>query len=157
MARLLLPTLTSAAEIDNLDPGAVVEAMRHDKKRSGPGLAVVIPEDDWSLVLASDVAGAEAVRALDGPPGALDAGAEPSTVSSASLDTIAVVRLAFRRLRADRVRLPFECASQGFRAAKPAAATLHLSVGPERYGAQGHRISSRAHVSVHRKGRHAEG
>lgn len=74
VARLLLPTLTSAAGIDDLVPGAVVEAMRHDKKRSGPGLAVVIPDDDWSLVLASDVAEAEAVRALDGLPGALDAG-----------------------------------------------------------------------------------
>jgi 3-dehydroquinate synthase len=71
-ARLLLPTLTSAASIDDLARGAVVEAMHHDKKRSGTGLAVVIPDDDWGLVLVSDVTEAEAYRALDELPGALE-------------------------------------------------------------------------------------
>ena len=73
VARLLLPTLTSAAGVDDLAHGAVVEAMRQDKKRSGAGLAVVIPNEDWSLVLASDVAEPEAYRALDELPGALEA------------------------------------------------------------------------------------
>ena len=68
-----VPTLTSAAGIDDLAHGAVVEAMRHDKKRSGAGLAVVIPNDDWSLVLASDVTEAEAYQALDELPGTLEA------------------------------------------------------------------------------------
>ena len=73
VARLLLPTLTSAAGIDDLPHGAVLEAMRHDKKRSGAGLAVVIPSEDWSLHLVTDVAEAEAARALDELSGALDA------------------------------------------------------------------------------------
>jgi 3-dehydroquinate synthase len=72
-ARLLFPTLTSAAGIDDLARGAVVEAMRHDKKRSGTGLAVVIPDDDWGLILATDVIDAEAYQALDELPGALEA------------------------------------------------------------------------------------
>ena len=73
MVRLLLPTLTSAAGIDDLAHGAVVEAMRHDKKRSGAGLAVVIPDDDWSLHLVTDVTEAEAYQALDELPGVLEA------------------------------------------------------------------------------------
>jgi 3-dehydroquinate synthase len=73
LVRLLLPTLTSAARIDDVAHGAVVEAMRHDKKRSGAGLAVVIPNDDWSLVLVSDVTEAEAYQALDELSGALEA------------------------------------------------------------------------------------
>jgi 3-dehydroquinate synthase len=74
VARLLLPTLTSAAAIDDLAHGAVVEAMRHDKKRSGAGLAVVIPCDDWSLLLVTDVTESEALRALEELPAVLDAG-----------------------------------------------------------------------------------
>ena len=71
-ARMFVPTLTSAAETDGIDVAAVVEAMRHDKKRSGPGLAVVLPLDDWSLTLATDVDEAEALDALAGLRGALD-------------------------------------------------------------------------------------
>jgi 3-dehydroquinate synthase len=73
LARMFVPTLTSAADIEGIDADAVVEAMRHDKKRSGVGLAVVLPMDDWSLVLADDVTEAEALAALDGLPGALEA------------------------------------------------------------------------------------
>jgi len=47
--------------------------MRHDKKRSGAGLAVVLPSEDWSLVLVTDVTEAEAAHALDELSGALDA------------------------------------------------------------------------------------
>jgi 3-dehydroquinate synthase len=81
-ARFLVPTLTSAAGIDNLAHGAVVEAMRHDKKRSGAGLAVVIPCDDWSLLLVTDVTESEALRALEDLPGALDT-ARPAPGQSA--------------------------------------------------------------------------
>ena len=72
-ARFLVPTLTSAAATHDLARDAVVEAMRHDKKRSGAGLAVVIPSDDWSLLLVTDVAEAEALRALEDLPGVLEA------------------------------------------------------------------------------------
>jgi 3-dehydroquinate synthetase len=82
VARLLLPTLTSAAGIDDLAHGAVVEAMRHDKKRSGAGLAVVIPCDDWSLLLVTDVTESEALRALEDLPGVL-AAARPAPDQSA--------------------------------------------------------------------------
>ena len=73
LARLLVPTLTSAADIGDFAADAVVEAMGHDKKRSGAGLAVVIPCDDWSLLLVTDVTEAEARQALEDLPGALDA------------------------------------------------------------------------------------
>jgi 3-dehydroquinate synthase len=72
-ARLFVPLLTSAADTEGLDGDAVVEAMRRDKKRSGAGLAVVLPVDDWSLLLADDVTEAEALRALADLPGALQA------------------------------------------------------------------------------------
>ena len=72
-ARLLLPTLTAAAEIRDLSPGLVVAAMRHDKKRSGAGLAVVMPCDDWSLILVTDVSEVEALEALEALPAFLDA------------------------------------------------------------------------------------
>jgi 3-dehydroquinate synthase len=80
MARLLVPTLTSAAVTHDLARDAVVEAMRHDKKRSGAGLAVVLPTDDWSLHLVADVTEEEASRALDELSGALN-GAPTSWVS----------------------------------------------------------------------------
>ena len=73
VARFLLPTLTSAALTRELGRDAIVEAMHHDKKRSGAGLAVVLPSEDWSLVLVTDVTEAEAARALDELSGALDA------------------------------------------------------------------------------------
>jgi len=72
-SRLFVPTLTSAADTEGLAGDAVIEAMRHDKKRSGAGLAVVLPAEDWSLFLADDVAEAEALRALAELPGALEA------------------------------------------------------------------------------------
>jgi 3-dehydroquinate synthase len=77
VARLLVPTVTSAADIGDLAGAAVVEAMRHDKKRSGAGLAVVIPRDGWSLTLVTDVTEAEALRALEDLPGVLDAYGSP--------------------------------------------------------------------------------
>jgi 3-dehydroquinate synthase len=72
-ARMFIPILTSASETDGLAVDTVVEAMRHDKKRSGPGLAVVMPAADWSLRLALDVTEAEAYGALAELPEALRA------------------------------------------------------------------------------------
>ena len=74
VARLLLPTLTSTADVDDISRDAVVEAMHHDKKRSGAGLAVVVPRADFSLALVDDVTPPEALRALTELPGALDVG-----------------------------------------------------------------------------------
>jgi 3-dehydroquinate synthase len=71
-SRLFIPTLTSAADIHGLIGDAVIDAMRRDKKRSGPGLAVVVPMDDWSLQLVTDVAEREATAALTELPEALD-------------------------------------------------------------------------------------
>jgi 3-dehydroquinate synthetase len=68
---LFIPTLTSAADVEGLDVDAVIEAMRHDKKRSGPGLAVVLPLEDWSLALQDDVSASEALHALAELPRAL--------------------------------------------------------------------------------------
>jgi hypothetical protein len=56
--------------------------MRHDKKRSGAGLAVVIPCDDWRLLLVTDVTESEALRALEDLPAVLDA-ARPAPDQSA--------------------------------------------------------------------------
>lgn len=70
-ARLFVPTLTSAASLKSLRVDDVIEAMRHDKKRTGPGLAVVLPRDDWALHLATDVDEAEAVAVFSELPQAL--------------------------------------------------------------------------------------
>lgn len=75
-ARLFVPILTSAASTEGLVGASVVEAMRHDKKRSGAGLAVVLPLADWSLLLADDVTQSEALGALADLPGALRAARE---------------------------------------------------------------------------------
>ncbi len=70
-ARMFVPILTSAADVEGVDRDAVIEAMRHDKKRTGPGLAVVLPTRGWSVHLATDVTEGEALDALDDLPGAL--------------------------------------------------------------------------------------
>lgn len=72
-ARLFVPTLTSAASLYDLDAAAILEAMRHDKKRSGLGLAVVLPTGDWALRLAEDVSDGEALEALARLPDTLQA------------------------------------------------------------------------------------
>lgn len=70
-AALLAPILTSAAAIGDLSHEVIVEAMRHDKKRTGEGLAVVLPLRDGSLRLADDVTETEALEALEQLPEAL--------------------------------------------------------------------------------------
>lgn len=72
-ARMFIPTLTSAADTPGVSQDAIIEAMRHDKKRSGPGLAVVVPVEDWRLFLAVDITETEARQALADLPGALQA------------------------------------------------------------------------------------
>jgi 3-dehydroquinate synthase len=70
--RHFVPTLTESANVDRLDHDAVIEAMRRDKKRSGPGLAVVLPDESWALSVARDITEAEARRALARLPTLLD-------------------------------------------------------------------------------------
>lgn len=70
-ARLFVPTLTAAASVEGLNHDGVIEAMRHDKKRTGPDLAVVLPRDEWTLHLATDVKESEAIAALRDLPRAL--------------------------------------------------------------------------------------
>lgn len=70
-ARLFAPTLTAAASVEGLEFDDVIEAMRHDKKRTGPGLAVVLPRHDWSLHVATNVDESEAIEALRDLPQAL--------------------------------------------------------------------------------------
>jgi 3-dehydroquinate synthase len=72
-SRLFIPTLTSAADTRGIVGDAVIEAMRRDKKRTGSGLAVVLPTADWSLGLVDDVTPAEAQQALTELPEALEA------------------------------------------------------------------------------------
>ena len=63
-ARLFIPVLTSAADTNGMVHDQVIAAMRRDKKRTGPDLAVVLPADDWSLRLVQDVTETEALSAL---------------------------------------------------------------------------------------------
>jgi 3-dehydroquinate synthase len=74
VARLLRPVVTCASFLDRVSHDAVVEAMRHDKKRTGAGLALVMPLQDWRLVLVEDLTEPEAHRALRDLPAALDSG-----------------------------------------------------------------------------------
>ncbi len=62
--RLLRPVLTVPLDERSLDPQAVVAAMRQDKKRTGPKLALVMLCDDYRLELVQDLEEAEAVAAL---------------------------------------------------------------------------------------------
>jgi 3-dehydroquinate synthase len=62
--RLLRPLLTVLPDQRSLDPQGVVAAMRQDKKRTGPKLALVMLCDDYRLELAQDLEEAEAVAAL---------------------------------------------------------------------------------------------
>ncbi len=72
--RLLRPALPDPAALAGLDRDAVVAAMRHDKKRTGAGLALVMPVDDWRLILVDDLGEDEALQALEALPSALPPG-----------------------------------------------------------------------------------
>jgi len=64
-ARLFLPALNAHPRLDDAGRDAVIEAMRHDKKRTGPGLALVMCCDDFRMLQVDDLSEAEALAALD--------------------------------------------------------------------------------------------
>jgi 3-dehydroquinate synthase len=66
--RMLLPLLTEAASAGIGSEDAVIAGMRRDKKRTGPGLAVVLPHADGSLTLNTDVQEDEARSAIQALP-----------------------------------------------------------------------------------------
>jgi 3-dehydroquinate synthase len=61
---LLLPVLICRPTLDDGAMRAVVEAMKQDKKRTGTGLALVLPDGDWSPRRVDDLSEEEATRAL---------------------------------------------------------------------------------------------
>jgi 3-dehydroquinate synthase len=64
--RLFLPVLVSRPQLDESRRERVIEAMRHDKKRSGEGLALVMCCDGFEMRQVNDLTEAEALAALDG-------------------------------------------------------------------------------------------
>jgi 3-dehydroquinate synthase len=63
--RLFLPVLVARPRLDAAGRAGVIEAMRHDKKRTAAGLALVMCCDDFRLLQVGDVSEAEALTALD--------------------------------------------------------------------------------------------
>jgi 3-dehydroquinate synthase len=63
--RLFLPALVKHVTLDEHGREAVIEAMRHDKKRTGAGLALVMCADGYRMVQAGDLSETEARAALD--------------------------------------------------------------------------------------------
>ena len=64
--RLFLPSLNVHPSLDAAGMEAVVEAMRHDKKRTGAGLALVMCGDDFRMLRVDDLGEDEALTALAG-------------------------------------------------------------------------------------------
>jgi len=63
--RLFLPALTTHPHLDEGARDRVLEAMGHDKKRTGEGLALVMCCDGFSMLQVGDLSEAEARAALD--------------------------------------------------------------------------------------------
>ena len=62
---LLLPALTRHVSLDATGRAAVIEAMRHDKKRTGAGLALVMCADGFRMLQVADLSEHRSVAALD--------------------------------------------------------------------------------------------
>jgi 3-dehydroquinate synthase len=62
--RLLLPGLRVVPRREQLAPAPMIAAMGNDKKRTGAGLALVLPNEPLSLEKIDDLAPAEVERAL---------------------------------------------------------------------------------------------
>lgn len=62
---LLLPALVRHVALDGAGRDSVIEAMRHDKKRTGTGLALVMCVDEYRMLQVADLTEAEARAALD--------------------------------------------------------------------------------------------
>jgi 3-dehydroquinate synthase len=52
--RLLVPSLNVRAQPADLDPTAIIDAMSKDKKRTGSGLALVMPTEAGEMVRVDD-------------------------------------------------------------------------------------------------------
>jgi 3-dehydroquinate synthase len=61
---LLLPSLIVRPSKKHLDPNAVVEAMKKDKKRIGEGLALIMMKDGYEMFKVNDLTPSEAANAL---------------------------------------------------------------------------------------------
>lgn len=61
---LLLPSLVVQPKEDHLDASTVIEAMKKDKKRTGEDLALIMMQDGYGMLKATDVTPAEAANAL---------------------------------------------------------------------------------------------
>jgi 3-dehydroquinate synthase len=64
--RRLIAKVGSRPRIDDLDPGVLVAAMRHDKKRSGGRVAFVVPVGIGAVTIRTDVDEATIRRAIEG-------------------------------------------------------------------------------------------
>lgn len=62
--KLLLPSLVVEPRVEHLDPDAMVEAMRKDKKRTGSDLALIMLEDGYEFSKINDLGTVEVARAL---------------------------------------------------------------------------------------------
>ena len=62
--RLFLPTLVAHPRLDDAGRDRVLEAMRHDKKRTGKGLALVMCCDGFEMLQVGDLSESEARAAL---------------------------------------------------------------------------------------------
>ena len=67
--KLLLPTLTARPRREHLAADAIVQAMKKDKKRTGNDLALVMLQDDYTLIRVNDLTESEVSRALGGLAG----------------------------------------------------------------------------------------
>jgi 3-dehydroquinate synthase len=64
LERLFVPSLAPSVSLASMESGAVIEAMKRDKKRVGAGLALVMATDGLQMLKALDVTEDEALFAL---------------------------------------------------------------------------------------------
>jgi 3-dehydroquinate synthase len=62
--RLLVPTLNTKLQPEDLQPAVIVEAMSKDKKRTGSGLALIMLTDANEMVRVNDLEAQEVRSAL---------------------------------------------------------------------------------------------
>lgn len=63
--KLLLPSLIVKPKKEALDPKAVVNAMKKDKKRTGDGLALIMMKDGYEMLRVNDLTESEVTKALE--------------------------------------------------------------------------------------------
>jgi 3-dehydroquinate synthase len=62
---VLLPSLVAKPRLQDLEPDAIVDAMKRDKKRTGENLALIMMADDFEFKRVNDLAPQEVVCVLD--------------------------------------------------------------------------------------------